>query len=200
MIHAYHVIFSTYGFWLPNDPRGSWSDFVGAWELLKYGRATKVYTRRSSAHDPHDRTRRQQAKQALKYLPVRFSGLQARAVARGFAQYADHAKITVWACSIMPEHVHLVFQRTGRLAEHVVNQLKGAATKQLTAEKIHPLADKVRPGERIPKMWARGQCKVFLNSEVSIIRAIEYVEQNPVKEDKRRQRWKFVLPYPSTRR
>src|SRR4051812_39201122 len=32
MIVGYHVIFSAYGFWLPNDPRGSWSDFVGSWE------------------------------------------------------------------------------------------------------------------------------------------------------------------------
>lgn len=37
MIHAYHFILSAYGFWLPNDPRGSWSDFVGAWELFRYG-------------------------------------------------------------------------------------------------------------------------------------------------------------------
>jgi hypothetical protein len=28
MILGYHVIFGAYGFWLPNDPRGSWSDFV----------------------------------------------------------------------------------------------------------------------------------------------------------------------------
>ena len=35
-----HVIITAYGFWLPNDPRGSWSDFVGAWELLRFGRAT----------------------------------------------------------------------------------------------------------------------------------------------------------------
>jgi len=27
MVIAYHAIFSTYGFWLPNDPRGSWSEF-----------------------------------------------------------------------------------------------------------------------------------------------------------------------------
>ena len=35
MIIAYHVIFGMYGFWLPNDPRGSWSDFVAAWELFR---------------------------------------------------------------------------------------------------------------------------------------------------------------------
>ena len=49
MVLAYHVIFGAYGFWLPNDPRGSWSDFVGAWELLRFGKATKTTERRSVA-------------------------------------------------------------------------------------------------------------------------------------------------------
>lgn len=30
MVLAYHVIFGAYGFWLPNDPRGSWSKFVAS--------------------------------------------------------------------------------------------------------------------------------------------------------------------------
>src|SRR5689334_5419414 len=60
MVLAYHVIFGTYGFWLPNDPRGSWSDFVRSWELLRYGPATHVHTRRSTAYDPHDQALRQQ--------------------------------------------------------------------------------------------------------------------------------------------
>ncbi len=37
MIVGYHIIFGMYGFWLPNDPRGSWSDFVGSWELYRFG-------------------------------------------------------------------------------------------------------------------------------------------------------------------
>jgi hypothetical protein len=45
MIHAYHVILGTYGFWLPNDPRGSWSDFVGSWDLARFGKATKSLER-----------------------------------------------------------------------------------------------------------------------------------------------------------
>ena len=45
MIHAYHVIFGAYGFWLPNDPRGSWSDFVGSWELLRFGKTTRQFER-----------------------------------------------------------------------------------------------------------------------------------------------------------
>jgi hypothetical protein len=34
MLHGFHVIFSADGFWLPNDPRGSWSEFVRRWERL----------------------------------------------------------------------------------------------------------------------------------------------------------------------
>jgi len=30
MVIGFHVILTAYGFWLPNDPRGSWSEFVGA--------------------------------------------------------------------------------------------------------------------------------------------------------------------------
>ena len=87
MIVGYHVIFSAYGFWLPNDPRGSWSDFVGSLKLFRYGRTTKTTERRSLADNEHGRALQDAAKPALKYPPVNFSGLQARAVARGFARY-----------------------------------------------------------------------------------------------------------------
>ncbi len=77
MVLAYHVIFGAYGFWLPNDPRGSWSDFVASWELVRFGKATKTTERRSLAHVAHDRRRRDEAKRALKYPPVLFSGRRA---------------------------------------------------------------------------------------------------------------------------
>ena len=54
MILGLHFIFSAYGFWLPNDPRGSWSDTVRDLELLRFGPATKADTTRSVAARPHD--------------------------------------------------------------------------------------------------------------------------------------------------
>ena len=42
MIHGYHVILPMYGFWLPNDPRGSWSEFVRKWELTRFGDGTQT--------------------------------------------------------------------------------------------------------------------------------------------------------------
>lgn len=194
MIIGYHVIFSTYGFWLPNDPRGSWSDFVGSWELFRYGPATRTTETRSLAYREHDREQRLAAKQALKYPPVNFTGVQARAVARGFAGYFERTGVPVWACAILPDHVHLVVGRPAMPVERLVIQLKGDATRELEREGIHPLAAWKVEGERIPKCWVRGQWKVFLDAE-DVPRAIRYVENNPLKERKKKQEWSFVSAY-----
>ena len=50
MVHGYHVIMGMYGFWLPNDPRGSWSAFVAAWELLRFGTTTRSVDRPAVLH------------------------------------------------------------------------------------------------------------------------------------------------------
>lgn len=195
MVLASHVVFSAYSFWLPNDPRGSWSDFVGAWELRRFGAATKTLQRRSHAHDSHDRERRLAAKSALKRPAVVFTGRQARAVARGFAAAAQKHRLVVHACSILPEHVHMVVARHRHRVEVIVNLLKGAATREVANEGLHPFADRPTRSGRFPKMWTRGEWKVFLNSPADIVRAIRYVDKNPLREGKRQQDWKFVVPY-----
>ena len=194
MVIASHVIITTYGFWLPNDPRGSWSEFVGAWELLRYGKATKVTTRRSVAAARHDHQHRLAAKTALKYPAVEFAGVQARAVARGFADCCRGSGVTLWACSILPKHAHMVVARHAYAAEQVANQLKGAATKRLNHEGLHPLARHAEPGTRPPTPWARGLWKVFLSDDADVRRAVRYVEDNPRREGLRPQRWSFVRP------
>jgi REP element-mobilizing transposase RayT len=194
MVLGSHIVFSTYGFWLPNDPRGSWSDFVGSWELFRFGPATKTTERRSLAYDTHDRAKRLAAKGALKRLPVVFDGLQARAVGRGFQAYVEAAELTVWACSILPDHVHMVLARHEYNVEKLVIQLKGRATEQLLNEKRHPFQP-AEPYEKVTKCWGRGLWKVFLDTGEAIRRAIEYVEQNPVKEGKPLQKWPFVEPF-----
>ena len=41
---AYHLIMTAYGFWLPNEPRGSWSEVCGAVGTPPVRPATKVDT------------------------------------------------------------------------------------------------------------------------------------------------------------
>jgi REP element-mobilizing transposase RayT len=196
MIHGYHVILPVYGFWLPNDPRGSWSDFVGAWELARFGRARKTIERQSLRELTDDELRlREEARAALKYPPVCLSGLQARAIVRGFAKQVRTSGYTVWACAVMPEHTHLVIARHSYAVEQMANLLKGAATRQLNDEGLHPLADFAEPGKRPPRMWAERLWKHFLNSDEAIENAITYVNNNPLEEGKPAQQWSCVTPY-----
>jgi REP-associated tyrosine transposase len=193
MIHAYHVIFGAYGFWLPNDPRGSWSEFVGAWELVRFGRATRALERLELT--PKQEEQRRQAKESLKYPPVQFSGIQARGIGRGFSNGIARSRFTIWACSILPEHIHLVIARHKYKVEHVANQLKGDATKQLKKERLHPLASHVTADGQIRTPWARGEWKAYLDSEEAIEDAIRYVEENPIKEGKPKQTWTCVRKF-----
>src|ERR1700750_1391287 len=107
---GYHVIFSTCGFWLPNDPRGSWSDFVGSWELVRFGKATKSHERRDLNTADWEKWRGA-ATSALRFPPVVLSSKQARIVGNGFATRARKSCHAIWACSVLPEHVHLVIGR-----------------------------------------------------------------------------------------
>jgi len=198
MIVGYHLIMTAYGFWLPNDPRGSWSKFVGAWDLFEAGgRATrdKVTERRSYAKDAHDRERRLATKGALLYPPVRFNGLQARAVARGFGAFIKKSGLKAWACAVMSDHVHLAIARHHYDIEQVAVKLKQAATLRLNEEDIHPLKQHIKPNGRHPPCFARGEWKGFLDPN-DVAPCIHYVEQNPVKAGLHSQvgMWEFVTP------
>ena len=192
MVIASHGIFSAYGFWLPNDPRGSWSDFVRRWELFYFGgRATKTDDRRSLAHRTHDRALRLQTKKHLKYPEVRFTGLQARAAARGFARAIEESDYGILACTIMPDHVHIVSERHEHPIEQIIGHLKGRAAQQLVAEGLHPFAHLMKNG-RFPSVWAHRAWKVFLDCEEDVERAIDYVNENPIKLGFKLQQWNFV--------
>ncbi|HEX8914801.1 MAG TPA: transposase [Humisphaera sp.] len=196
MVLASHLIVSCYGFWLPNEERGSWSDFVRSWELMyDFGKATKVDTHRSVADRPYDKQRRREARDSLRYPAVDFTGEQAREVGRGFGEKAQKSGYSIYACAVMRNHAHLVVGRHHYDVMQVANLLKGAATNRLTQTGLHPLAEYRTKDGKVPSPWAQKAWKVFLDSDGDVYRAIKYVEDNPEKEGKRRQKWSFVLPY-----
>jgi gluconolactonase len=139
---AYHIVFGAYGFWLSNDPRGSWSTRVGSPSLLRFGEATKTSVRRSVAHRRHDHEQRLAAKRALKHDPVQLSGVQARAVGGGIAAAAEESEYVVHACAILPDHVHLVVARHDRDVRRIATQFKARATQRLKHEQLWPAAER----------------------------------------------------------
>ena len=194
MVVAYHLILTHYGFWLPNDPRGSWSEFVRAWELQAFGPATKTVERRSVAGLTHDHAKRLAAKNALAREAVELSGEQALAVAVGFGEYARRSGLVIIAASVLPKHSHLVVGRMEHDVEQTANLLNCAATTELTRRELHPFVDQPYRNGKLPTPWARGQWACFLNDNADVRRAITYVENNPVKDGKPVQTWSFVTP------
>jgi REP element-mobilizing transposase RayT len=193
MIHGYHVILTADGFWLPNDPRGSLSDFVGKWDLVRFGKATTSSERAELS--PTEKRKQAAARRSLKYPSVSFTGIQARAIGDSFALTAEKNGYTIWACAILPEHTHLVIARHRYKVEQVANLLKGQSTTRLIDDGLHPLASYANPGERPPRMWSEHQWKVYLDTEEAIDNAIAYVNDNPIKEGKPSQHWSCVTPF-----
>ena len=186
MVVAYHSTFCAYGFWLPNDPRGSWSDYVRCWDLFyAAGGGTACGARRSLAAVPHDRAIRQRARDTLVNAPVRFSMEQITALGRGFAVACGESGYRILACAIMQDHVHTVILRHAKEIEHVVGHLRSRGTKQLNVELLRT----------DPTVWATGGWNVYLNTAEDIARAMRYVNNNPIKGGLPSQKWNFITPW-----
>jgi REP element-mobilizing transposase RayT len=191
-----HLIFSAYGFWLPNDPRGSGSPCVRAQHIYDAGgEATRVESTRSVARHAHDGAARVAAKAALVRPAVRLNGRQARAAARGIGELLSRVDLTIHALAVLPDHVHVVAASRQLGPDELLTALKSAATRGLNGEGLHPLADYPRKNGRLPMPWADGGWKVFLDSLADVRRAVAYVEQNPVRAGLKPQTWSFVTPY-----
>jgi REP element-mobilizing transposase RayT len=193
MIIAHHALFGAYGFWLPNDPRGSGSHEVFSEPLRAFGPATKVHTRPSQAHRVHDVQWRLTAKRALQFTPVVCNGLQGRAVGRGFAAAIAEAKYVVYACAVMPDHVHVVIAAHARPIRKIVGHLKARATQALNDDGLNPMAACAYADGTRASPWQDHAWDVRIYSAKHLAWEIDYVNRNPVKAGLPAQRWSFVV-------
>ena len=77
----------------------------------------------------------------------------------------------------------------------MIGHLKREATVRLVEEKLHPFLTQRCSGDSVPTCWAKRGWKVFLDTSDEVREAIAYVQDNPVKEGKRPQRWRFIVAY-----
>ncbi len=190
---AIHCIWGAYGFWLPNDPRGSGSHFVGSYAVWQAGgNATLVQTSRSLADKKHDLNLRLAGKAALQKPAMRFNDTQIDAIGAGFAAAVTIGRYNVHACAIMPDHVHVVLGHTPALASKIVAHLKSFATKEINRRSLNPYA--TLPGRDGQRIWADRFRHVFL-AAADVPRCIQYVRDNPVKIGSPPQNWSFIRPW-----
>src|SRR5437773_9430657 len=101
IVIAYHLIWVVYGYWLPNDPRGSMSrtiasDVIAELGELHYGRK-KIQPASKDIRKFFDR-----AAEKLKYELLEFSSADVQLVAEAFAEVIRTCVYTCYACVIMP--------------------------------------------------------------------------------------------------
>lgn len=180
MVIAYHAIFTTYGTWLPNDPRGSYSkeiynDQLRALGRIKYGRQNPTPVKDLLIRFWTEATSH------LTRSPFFIDDNIRPIIATGFKQVVQRLDIKIPACAIMNDHVHVLILRSKYRIEYLVNQLKGSATQALRLKQTP---------------WSRGCWKVFITDPEALLAAANYIQANPACAGLCAQSWDFITPLP----
>jgi len=185
MVAAYHLIWTAYGWWLPNDPRGSSSEVIRQDLIAELG---ELHRGRKQIQPSGKVIRKfyEQAKLALKHELRTFTDEEVGLIAVSFAEVILEQRYTCYACAIMPDHVHIIIRKHKHLAEEMIANLQERSWEALIAAQRrssdHPV-------------WGGPGWKVFLDTREDIERTIRYVRDNPVKIDKPVQTYDSVKDY-----
>lgn len=158
---------TTYGTWLPGDPRGS---------------ITSVRNRRSD--DPRTRSRiehdkpgqpcepaipqlRRSAQSLLKGPPILFGNRHASVLARQFRETAAYRDWSLLALAVMPNHIHLVVVvQSNRDPRRILIDFKAYGSRALNREFGKPSAG---------TWWTTNGSKRLLQDERAVHEAANYV-------------------------
>jgi REP element-mobilizing transposase RayT len=185
MVIAHHLLWTAYGYWLPNDPRGSMSktiasDVIADLGEIHYGRK-KVQPAKSILREFHV-----QSSEALKFSLLDFRPEEFSIIAAGLEEAISVQNYTCYACAIMPDHVHILIRKHKHQAEEMLVYFQESSRLRLRNEHVRTFQHPV---------WGGPGWKVFLDSPADISRTIRYIEENPGKWRLSRQLWPFVKKY-----
>jgi REP element-mobilizing transposase RayT len=186
LVIGYHLVWTAYGWWLPNDPRGSTSkelccDILAQLGELHYGRK-KIQPAGYVIREFY-----QQAADLLQFPLLTFDETARDEIAAAFGTVIGDLRYTCWACAVMPDHVHLLIRKHKHQAEEMIACLKDASRERLRRVNLR------QPDHPV---WGMGHgWKVFLDHPDDIRRTIVYIEKNPLPLRLPRQSWPFVKEY-----
>ena len=185
IVIAYHLIWTVYGWWLPNDPRGSCSRTIHVDALRQLGELH--YGRKRVQPASRDiRAFYAEARTLLKFPLLQLDALGIRSCAAGFAEAMLTCGYTCYACAILFDHVHLIIRKHKHSAEEMIENLQRSSRSRL-------IADGFRAREH--PMWCVGGWKIFLDHPDEVRRTMGYVENNPLPYRMPIQRWEWVSAY-----
>lgn len=170
IVIAYHLIWTLYGWWLPNDPRGSSSHTIRNNVLHDLGELHHGRKRIQPA-SADIRAFYETAQSRLTHELLTLNQTHVREAASVFAQVIAAEKYTCYALCIMPDHVHVLIRKHRDQAEDMIRKLQDASRLRLRDCGYSP------PDHPV---WAGPGWKVFLDHPDEMRRTITYIERNPL--------------------
>jgi len=184
-IIAHHLILSSYGFWLANDPRGSGSKEI---RQHKFDDLGPIHPGRKRLQPSREELRAfyTEAFPKLEHAPLWFDETFRAAIGQSFTEAIDRCNYTVWECFIGSNHAHLCirYHRDSyeTMWKNLTAQSRAAAIIAGLAPEFHPV-------------WAARPWSTYCYTPDDIRRTVNYIQENAPKEGLPQQTWSFVRPY-----
>jgi len=185
MVIAHHIIWTGYGWWLPNDPRGSTSTWVGG-DLIKDLGELHFGRREIQPAGWEIRKFYSRAIEVLKHRQLTFQEEHRQILAKSFQEVIERENYTCYAWVIMPDHIHGLIRKHKDTAEEMIKKFQDHSRLRLSS---------FSPRYQDHPVWAQGGWKVFLDSPEDIRRTMKYINDNPLKLRLPVQNWPFVKEY-----
>jgi hypothetical protein len=135
IVIAYHLIWTAYGWWLPNDLRGSGSKII-AQDIFKHLGELHVDRKQVQPASSEVRDFYKHAAGLLKYPLLKFGNEQVVSLAQAFRQVIQECRYTCYACAMMPDHIHILIRKHKHLAEEMLDRFHRAGRLPLRAAGI----------------------------------------------------------------
>ncbi|MEX0718646.1 MAG: hypothetical protein WD066_18780 [Planctomycetaceae bacterium] len=119
MVAAYHLIWTAYGWWLPNDPRGSNSREIRSASIEGMGELhrdrKRIQPTGKVIAEFYDAARGR-----LKHPLLTLTSDEVLSIAESFSATVRQRRYTCYACAILPDHLHLVIRKHRDKAEEMI--------------------------------------------------------------------------------
>ena len=128
MVIGHHLIWTAYGWWLPNDPRGSSSHEIRIEKLKVLG--DLHYGRKADPPTAAEMRQFQPAANELLAHEVRlFDDDEIALIGKSIGNTIRAQGYTCFAAAVMPEHVHLLIRRHRDWAETMIDSFRSPRGK-----------------------------------------------------------------------
>ena len=185
IVIAHHLVWTAYGWWLPNDPRGSNSEYIAGEAIAELG---ELHHGRKKIQPAGWEIRAfyGRAREVLRFPLLTFDESARNEIGAAFAAVIEAERYTCYGCVIMPDHIHLLMRKHKHTAEEMIDHFQRASRDRLI-EFQHRTTDH--------PVWGGPGWKVFLDHPDEVRRTIPYIEKNPLPLRLPKQLWPFVKEY-----